>query len=278
MTKDSSAKVVLSIAGSDSSAGAGIAADVKTGGAFGVFTATAITAVTAQSPAGVDDIFALTPEQLLAQIDSVTNALPIHAIKIGMLCNGAQLETLVAFLTTLKTTQPDLPVVFDPVLAATAGGTLWQAGLAPICDQLMPLCTLITPNTLEAAKLLNTPPAQSYEAQQEHALALLKFGPQASLVKGGHNTTPLATDYLAVNQKGGSPAVQPFSNARIECNHSHGSGCTLATAIAAGLAQGLELPQAVAAAKSYVHGALQHSARLNLAKTNGPLHHFYTYW
>ena len=282
-----SSKVVLAIAGSDSSAGAGIAADIKTGGAFGVFVTTAITALTAQSPAGVHGLYPTAPEQLKAQLQAATEVTPVDAVKIGMIGSEANLRVIAEFLEALLKKAPNTPVVLDPVLGATSGASLWQ-GDAPehrYKDALLPLCSLITPNTLEAAKLLGQAPAEDYDTQQKHAKALLALGPKAVLVKGGHNQTPLATDYLALAAEQGpdstpkpEPEIQPFSNARMAIEHSHGSGCTLATAIAAGLAQGLTLKQSVAAAKSYIHGALKNSARLALAPNNGPIHHFYNYW
>jgi hydroxymethylpyrimidine/phosphomethylpyrimidine kinase len=262
--------VVLSIAGSDSSGGAGIQADIKTGAAFGVFVATAITAITAQNPAGVTGIYPLTPQQLQAQIDAVLTGLPVAAIKIGMLANIELAETVARVLAATK-----LPVVLDPVMGATSGSSLiTEQGVTDFFRaHLMPLATLTTPNVAEAARLLGVSPATSYAELEAQAQALFQLTQSAVLLKGGDAQLPLAVDYLAT-----AKGVTPFSAPRQNTTHTHGGGCTLATAIAAGLAQGLSLEQAVAAAKSYIQGAIEHSARLQLVPYNGPIHHFYHYW
>lgn len=266
----SPARVVLVIAGSDSSGGAGLQADLKTGAAFGVHVATAITAVTAQNSAAVLHVFPMTVEQVQAQISAVMDAMPVAAIKIGMLANA---EILVAVAQWLETV--DLPVVLDPVLGATSGGSLFnnQDRADLYCRHLLPLATVLTPNLVEAAQLLGAEPARTYEQIAEQAQALKALGPKSVLLKGGHADLPLAADYLVTNE-----GVTPFSTPRIDTTHTHGGGCSLATAIAAGLAQGLELKPAVAAAKTFIQGAIAHSARLNLAPRNGPIHHFYQYW
>ena len=262
--------VVLSIAGSDSSGGAGIQADVKTGAAFGVFVATAITAITAQNPAGVTGIYPVGRDQLLAQVDAVLSGLPVTAIKVGMLAN-LELAGAVAQLLTAT----HLPVVLDPVMGATSGSSLMtEQGVTNFFrERLLPLATLTTPNVAEAARLLDANIATSYVELEQQALALYQLAGRAVLLKGGDAELPLAVDYL-VTDKG----VQPFSAPRQTTSHTHGGGCTLATAIAAGLAQGLSLEQSVAAAKTYIQGAIQHSARLQLVAHNGPIHHFYQYW
>lgn len=264
------AAVVLSIAGSDSSGGAGIQADLKTGAAFGVFVATAITAITAQNSAGVTGIYPMTATQLTTQIEAVLNGLPVSAIKIGMLANIELAETVARLLETTK-----LPVVLDPVMGATSGSSLMtEQGVTEFFrDRLLPLATVVTPNVAEAARLLDAPLASSYEELEQQALALHKRSGRAVLLKGGDARLPLAVDYLVTSQ-----GVKPFSAPRQNTSHTHGGGCTLASAIAGGLAQGLTLEQAVAAAKSYIQGAISHSSRLQLVPHNGPIHHFYQYW
>jgi hydroxymethylpyrimidine/phosphomethylpyrimidine kinase len=264
------AAVVLSIAGSDSSGGAGIQADIKTGAAFGVFVATAITAITAQNSAGVSGIFPLTVAQLEAQIDAVMSGLPVAAIKIGMLANIELAETVARVLETTN-----LPVVLDPVMGATSGSSLMtEEGVTQYFrERLLPLATLVTPNVAEAARLLETTPATTYDELEQQAKALHQISGRSVLLKGGDAELPLAVDYL-VTQDG----VKPFSAPRQATSHTHGGGCTTASAIAAGLAQGLTLEQAVAAAKSYIQGAITHSARLQLVPHNGPIHNFYQYW
>lgn len=262
--------VVLSIAGSDSSGGAGIQADLKTGAAFGVFVATAITAITAQNSAGVAGIYPMTPEQLRAQIVSVLEGLPVKAIKIGMLANIALAEVVADVLR-----QTSLPVVLDPVMGATSGSSLMteQGVTQYFRDTLLPLASVTTPNVAEAARLLDCSLADSYEALERQAKALFDISGRPILLKGGDAELPLAVDYL-VTQDG----VRPYSAPRQNAHHTHGGGCTLASAIAAGLAQGLSLEQAVAAGKTFIQGAIKNSARLQLVPHNGPIHHFYQYW
>lgn len=264
------AAVVLSIAGSDSSGGAGIQADLKTGAAFGVFVATAITAITAQNSSGVSGIYPLTSAQLQAQIDAVLSGLPVAAIKIGMLANIELAETVAKVLE-----QTHLPVVLDPVMGATSGSSLMtQDGVtAYFRERLLPLATLVTPNVAEAARLLDVAPADSYDELEKQALALHQLSGRAVLLKGGDAQLPLAVDYLVT-----ASGTKPFSAPRQSTSHTHGGGCTLASAIAAGLAQGLSLEQSVAAAKSFIQGAISQSARLQLVPHNGPIHHFFQYW
>lgn len=263
------ARVVLSIAGSDSSGGAGIQADIKTGAAFGVHVATAITALTAQNSERVSGIYPVTPQQLQAQIDAVMQSLPVDTIKIGMVANAELAQVIAEFLDSVE-----LPVVLDPVLGATSGSALTEGtDVESLFRQvLVPRASVITPNLLEAARLLDCAPASSYDEMERQAKGLQALGAKAVLIKGGHMHAVLAADCLLTEQ------LQPFTAPRIDTSHTHGSGCTLATAVAAGLAQGLSLAQAVAAAKTYIQGAIASAARLNLVPHNGPLHHFHQYW
>lgn len=260
--------VVLSIAGSDNTAGAGIQADIKTGAAFGVHVATAITAVTAQGDVPQPMIHAMPAQVLAAQLDSVYATFNISAIKLGMLATRELMEVVADFLSRC-----DQPVVVDPVLGATAGGSLYAGEPSDYFERIIPKAAVITPNLLEAAALLNEPQAKTEEDILRQGEMLSNLGAKAVLIKGGHSQLRLATDYLFV---GGE--TLPFSAPWQSRQHTHGTGCTLAAAIAAGLAQGLTLQQAIAAAKSYVQGALQHAQRLHLVKNNGPVHHFYQYW
>lgn len=268
--KSRTTKVILSIAGSDSSAGAGIAADIKTGAAFGVFVCSAITAVTAQNANAVTAVHPVSANALEQQLTAITEAHHIDAIKLGMLGNAQNLEVVAHFLSSQKA-----PVVIDPVLSATTGQSLWLGDnlVAQYRQSLLPFATVFTPNLSEAAAFLGSSVALSYEQMEQQAQALLLMGPKAVLLKGGHLPGDKAPDCLADDE-----LTIPFSAVRIDTHHSHGSGCTLATAVAAGLAQGLTTKQAVAAAKSYIQGALSNSARLDLAANNGPIHHFYSYW
>ncbi len=272
--------VVLTIAGSDCSGGAGLQADIKTAAAFGVFAASAVTAITAQNSAQLYNVFVLPAQQVQAQLDAVRNGLSLSAVKLGMLGNSTIAEVVAEFLRELRAAQPSLPIVIDPVIKASSGGNLSCEGiLAVYREQLLPLASLLTPNIPEAANLLNTPEACSLEDMEQQARALCAAGAPAVLLKGGHfvggtsHAQQLATDILACAQ-----GIFPFSSPRLATTHSHGGGCSLATALAAGLAQGLQLRQAVAAAKTFMQGALTQSARLQLAPINGPLHHFYNFW
>ncbi len=263
-------RVVLSIAGSDSSGGAGIQADIKTGGAFGVFVATAITALTAQNSERVAAIYPVAPEQVVAQIEAVAEAMPLHAIKIGMLGNLEILNAVADCLMRFR-----VPLVVDPVLGATSGSSLVRGDdiVPAYISRLLPLATVVTPNLEEAARMLGGSVATSYEEMEQQAMALLDLGANAVLLKGGHGLLSKAVDYLATEE-----GLQPFGAPRLQTNNTHGTGCTLSTAIAAGLAQGLGLPQSIAAAKTYIQGAIGESDRLQLVTDNGPVHHFYQYW
>lgn len=260
---------ILSIAGSDNTAGAGIQADVKTGAAFGVYVATAITAITVQG-SGNAKVYPVPAVQLREQISSAMDTLPVAAIKIGMLANAELLQLVAEFLETLS-----IPVVLDPVVQASAGGALFAGPQSRdlYIERLLPNITLLTPNLSEAAWLLDQAIADGEDdmLRQGHALTALAGG--AVLLKGGHSELRLATDYLFVDNQ-----ILPFSSTWLTKLHTHGGGCTLATAIAAGLAQGLSLAQAVAAAKSFIQGAIQHAQRLQLRAQGGPVHQFYQYW
>lgn len=269
MSSNKPTPVVLTIAGSDCSGGAGIQADIKAGAVFAVHMATVITALTAQNSASLTAVFPVTVHQLMAQIDAVNSSFPIAAVKLGMLGSTEILQAVAQWLTTIT-----VPVVIDPVFGATSGGSLCLDGdVAQLYrEHLLPLATVITPNLSEAARLLGVPEAVSYEDMVEQANALQMLGSGAVLLKGGHANLRLATDVLVADE------VYPFSAPKIATTHTHGGGCTLATAIAAGLAQGLSVKQAVAAAKTFIQGAIHNSERLQLAPVNGPVHAFYQYW
>lgn len=264
-------RVVLSIAGSDSSGGAGIQADIKAGSAFGVYVATAITAVTAQNAQSVTGIFPMSAAQLEAQIHAVHQSMPIAAVKLGMLGSLEAMACVEAFLKQIQ-----VPVVLDPVLVATSGSELVADSLTEIeafyKERLFPFATLVTPNLQEAAQILGEDVAETFEQVEQQARALKALGCDAVLLKGGHGEQAKAVDLLLAE------GDFPFSSARIDTTHTHGTGCTLSTAIASGLAQGLSLPQAVAAAKTYIQGAIEGSKHWSLVPENGPIHHFYQYW
>ena len=262
------AKAILCIGGSDSSAGAGIQADVKTGAVFGVYVATAITAVTAQNCSGVQVCAPLGADLLRQQIESVLQGFAIGAVKLGLMATAELLQEALEATDQLARVR-----VLDPVLGATAGGPLASRDLATALRDNLHRVALITPNLQEAAKLLDTDVARSFAEMRAQAYALQDLGANAVLIKGGHLEGPDAADLLVAD------AVEyPLSCARIDSTHTHGGGCSFATAVTAGLAQGLALPAAAAAAKSFMRGAIAASPRLGLAEHNGPLHQFYEYW
>ena len=264
---------VLSIAGSDSGGGAGIQADLKTCSALGVYGATAITAVTVQNSRGVSGVHAVPPGVVGAQIAAVLGDIGADAIKTGMLptaeCVGAVADALAAL--------PSLPpLVVDPVLVATSGDSLAGGGVGrAMVDRLFPLATVVTPNLIEAAALLGRDVCElegSLAAVEEAARELAALGPAWVLVKGGHASSGVeVVDVL----HDGTTATR-LSARRVDTPVSHGTGCSLATALAAGLARGLDVPAAAAGAKAYVSGALAASAGLRVG--GGPqwaMHHAY---
>ncbi len=256
---------VLSIAGSDSGGGAGIQADLKTFSALGCFGMTAITALTAQNTQGVTGIHAVPPEFLKAQIQAVVEDIGVDAVKIGML-HAPEIVEVVAWAIDHYHLQR---VVLDPVMVATSGDRLIaEATVAVLVRELFPRATVITPNLDEAALLLGRPLTQAAELEAA-ARDLLNLGAQAVLVKGGHLPGDEVVDVLARADK----PWQRFSAARIHSHNVHGTGCTLSSAIAAHLALGQDLPQAVASARSYILGAIAAGAPVRTGQGHGPLNH-----
>lgn len=271
LTQPSSTPIVLTIAGSDCSAGAGLQADLKTCGAMGVYGMSVVTAVTAQNHTKLHAVQVMPAEIVEQQLLSIRQAYTVKAIKLGMLGSQAVAEVVVSFLRSQV-----CPIVVDPVLSASVGGSLFAEGKDFYRQHILPLATLVTPNIPEAALFLEQDEAISHETCEQQARELAALGPQYVLLKGGHGADErLSTDYLACSQEA---SVQAFSAARLKTPHGHGTGCTLATAIAAGLAQGLSMPQAIAAAKNYIQASLLSASRLEIAASNGPLHHFSSYW
>jgi hydroxymethylpyrimidine/phosphomethylpyrimidine kinase len=250
---------VLAIAGSDSGGGAGIQADIRAITALGGYAATAITALTAQNTLGVQDILPVPPAFVARQIDSVLADIGADAAKTGMLGTAEVIEAVATALAGRG-----LPLVIDPVMAATTGSRLLaEDALGALTRRLFPLATLVTPNLPEAEALLGGRIAT--EAEMRAALpALRALGADAVLLKGGH----LAGDHL-VDLLDDGAEVTAFRAARIPSRHTHGTGCTLASAIATGLAQHLPLPAAVARARAYVRAAI--AAAPGLGAGNGPL-------
>ncbi len=258
----------LSIAGSDSCAGAGLQADLKTFSALGVYGATVATAITAQNTLGVSAVHLVPAHIIAAQIDAVFSDLAIGAVKTGMLGGEDAIEAVAA---GLERWAQAIPIVVDPVMISTTGSRLLEKSAErALAERLFPLAALITPNLDEAAALLDLAVAQNTEEVKDQAQRLLAFGPSAVLIKGGHGAGLDATDIFF-----DGAAFRSYSAPRIATRNTHGTGCTLSSAIAAFLVKGLPLEGAVAEAKAYVHEALKHAGKLHIGAGAGPVHHFH---
>jgi hydroxymethylpyrimidine/phosphomethylpyrimidine kinase len=261
---------VLTIAGSDSGGGAGIQADLKTFSALGTYGASVITALTAQNTRAVTAIHEVPPEFVTAQLDAVLEDIEIAAVKIGMLSSPAIIEAVAAGLRRNRPSH----VVVDPVMVAKSGDRLLREdAVSALKERLLALATVLTPNLPEAAVLLGTAPARDEAGMIEAAAALRGLGPAAVLLKGGHMEHEHSIDVL---DDGGEPLL--LTAARVATGNTHGTGCTLSSAIAALLACGLPLRAAVREAKAYVTGALEAADRLNVGHGHGPVHHFHALW
>jgi len=263
--------IALTIAGSDSSGGAGIQADLKTFGALGVYGASVITALTAQNTRGVNAIHCVPGDFIAAQLDAVFNDLDIRAVKIGMVASA---EAAVAVAEKLETLR-GVAIVLDPVMAATGGDPLLDVDAEEVLrNRLIPQANLITPNLEEAARLLGDSESAADEAgMRDQASRLLELGPGAVLVKGGHGAGAQAVDIL-MQARGETRLTSP----RLETRNTHGTGCTLSSAIAAGLARDMPLEEACARAKAYLGGALAAARDLKVGQGSGPVHHFFDVW
>jgi hydroxymethylpyrimidine/phosphomethylpyrimidine kinase len=256
-------KRLLIIAGSDSSGGAGIQADIKTAHAFGVYSMTAITAITAQNTRGVTAVHPIPPEGVRKQIIACIEDIGVDAIKTGMLANAAIVRVVAE---TLKKYARGIPLVVDPVMVSTSGSALLKpAAEKTVIRDLIPLARLVTPNIPEAKRLTGMR-GTGQAALRQAAARLIEMGAKAALIKGGHSTRATIDDLL-VWEFGEDVYAFP----RIKTRHTHGTGCTLATAIACGLAQGLPLPVAVATAREYVQAAIADAP--GLGHGHGPLNH-----
>jgi hydroxymethylpyrimidine/phosphomethylpyrimidine kinase len=262
--------IALTIAGSDSSGGAGIQADLKTFAALGVYGASVITALTAQNTTGVTGIHQVPPEFVTAQIDAVFDDLDVRAVKIGMV---AQLATIDAIAAGLARWSPK-HVVLDPVMVATSGDRLLAAeAVDALRTKLVPRASLITPNLPEAGALLNEPVASTEAAIESQGKRLLAMGCRAVLIKGGHGQGAESIDYLV--RDGGTVAL---AAPRIATQNTHGTGCSLSSAIAAGLAKGEDMETAVRHAKAWISAAIVAADRLGVGRGHGPIHHFHGFY
>jgi hydroxymethylpyrimidine/phosphomethylpyrimidine kinase len=264
---ESTAAIAATIAGSDSSGGAGIQADLKTFAALGVYGASVVTALTAQNTCGVEGIHDVPAQFVAAQIDAVYSDLAVAATKIGMLSRA---QTVVAISERLRRWEAKR-IVLDPVMIASSGARLLSSdAVESLVQRLFPIMDLVTPNLFEAAALLGRSAAESEEEMAKQARELVRLGARAVLVKGGHGSGPDSVDILFDGSD-----ISRFSAQRIATRNTHGTGCTLSAAIAAGLAKGASLQPAIGAAKSYVTGALLAGSRLKVGSGPGPVDHFY---
>jgi hydroxymethylpyrimidine/phosphomethylpyrimidine kinase len=262
--------VALTIAGSDSSGGAGIQADLKTFAALGVYGASVVTALTAQNTKGVSGIHVVPADFVTAQIDAVFGDLDVQAVKIGMVAQLATIDAIAAGLTRWSPKQ----VVLDPVMVATSGDRLLPAeAVEALRSKLIPRASLITPNLPEAAALLDEAVASSEAAIERQGQRLLALGCRAVLIKGGHGQGAESIDYL-VNVSGTVALRAP----RIATKNTHGTGCSLSSAIAAGLTKGEDMETAVRHAKTWISAAIAAADRLDVGHGNGPIHHFHRFY
>lgn len=263
-------KNVLSIAGSDPSGGAGIQADLKAFAANKVFGMAAITALTAQNTQGVSAMELMTPAFVRAQIEAVFSDIRVDAVKIGMV-GTAEIATAIA---QALADHGDLPIVLDPVMMAKGGAPLIaENAMEAIREMLVPIATVVTPNLPEAAKLVGKPEAKTRADMITQAADVTALGPQATLIKGGHLNADISPDVLMVQG-----TAHWFEAPRTDTKNTHGTGCSLSSALAAHLSQGHSIETAARAAKSFVTEAIATADQLTVGHGHGPIHHFNQLW
>lgn len=261
--------IALTIAGSDSGGGAGIQADLKTFSALGVFGTNAITAVTAQNTMAVTEIHSIPLTTVSAQIKAVLDDFEVGAIKIGMLASAEIIATVADAIRNFPG-----PVVLDPVMVAKSGDLLvQQTVIDTLRDELIPMASVITPNLPEAATLLGLEPARTPEDAARQGEALIMQGANAVLMKGGHAEGAECIDQLITKE-----ASITLTAPRINTRSTHGTGCTFSAAIAAHLARGDALQDAVSKAHEYLHAAIAKADQLVVGHGHGPVHHFHAIW
>lgn len=266
--------IAVTIAGSDSSGGAGIQADLKTFAALGVYGASVITALTAQNTQGVSGIHDVPADFITAQIDAVFSDLDIAAVKIGMLSRAVAIRTVAADLIRYKARN----IVLDPVMVATSGDRLLnEDAIIALRNELIPLADVVTPNLPEAAALTGATLARNEQEMEIQAREILALGPRWVLIKGGH-AVDIGTGGESVDLLVGEGGTARLTAKRIATKNTHGTGCTLSSAIAAGLAKGEDIVAAVHDGKAYVTSAIAAADKLNVGYGHGPLHHFAKYW
>ena len=260
---------VLSIAGSDPSGGAGIQADLKTFAARGVYGMAALTALTAQNTQGVSGVHLLPPAFVAAQIKAVFADIRVEAVKIGMIANAAIARAVADALAP----HAAIPIVLDPVMIAKGGAALLDpAAVDETIAGLLPLATLLTPNLPEAAALLGETVADTREAMADQAMRLRRLGPANVLVKGGHLGGSDSPDVLATEH-----GLVWFEAVRTPTANTHGTGCTLSSALAAELAKGATLEEAMTSAKGYLAAAIAAAGTLDVGSGHGPVQHFHAF-
>jgi hydroxymethylpyrimidine/phosphomethylpyrimidine kinase len=261
-----SIRKALTIAGSDSGAGAGIQADLKTFAALGVYGTSAITAITAQNTVGVTQVLALSPKLVAGQIDSIVDDIGAHALKTGMLANAAIIDVVAKKIAEHRLKN----IVVDPVMVATSGDLLIQkSAVAALRTKLIPLANVVTPNIPEAEELTGMKLLTAADIE-EAARRIVKMGARTVVIKGGHLKGP-AIDLFYDGKK-----FIELTAPRIHTKNTHGTGCTFSAAIAAYLAKGEKLDSAVALAKKFITRAIQSS--FSIGAGHSPVHHFYRFW
>ena len=263
--------IATTIAGSDSGGGAGIQADLKTFSALGVYGASVITALTAQNTKGVSAIHNVPADFIGAQIDAVFSDLSVDAVKIGMLSQPAIIEAVATGLGRHGQTK----IVFDPVMVAESGDPLLaEDAVSSLVKHLFPIASVITPNLHEAARLLETNVADTNEKMELQAKELIELGARAVVIKGGHSKGADAADVL-IDEDG---STHWFTAPFIGTKNTHGTGCSLSSAIAAEMAKGADMVSAVESAKKWLSTAISKADDLEIGNGAGPVHHFHRYW
>ena len=262
--------IALTIAGSDSGGGAGIQADLKAFSANGAYGASVITAITAQNTTAVTAVHEIPAEIVRAQIDAVLSDIDVDTIKLGMLFSAPIIEGTAEYIKSFRG-----PIIADPVMIAKSGDKLLQdEAVDAMIQNILPIADLLTPNLPEAARLLGVEEAVSLDDMIAQGQQLLAMGPNAVLMKGGHAASDVCTDIL-VDANG---VVATLQAPRVKTTNTHGTGCTYSAAIAARMAQGDGLKQAVKAAHIYLQAAIKAADQIHIGRGHGPVHHFQGQW
>lgn len=270
--------VVLTVAGSDSGGGAGIQADIKAISATGSYACSVITALTAQNTQGVSGVMAVPGDFIKQQFAAIFSDIKVSAVKIGMLGDVATIRTVADAIRTYK---PEY-VVLDPVMVATSGDLLLaEDAIDTLIDELLPLADVITPNLPEALALLqarqSAPVTATDDASiEQYCQQLLAYNCKSVLIKGGHQDSSSSTDFwLSQSLLQDNQPCEQYTATRINTQNTHGTGCTLSASIASFLARDLDMPEAIGAAKQYIHNAISRADDLSVGEGHGPVHHFY---